>query len=70
MDKTEVVNKANEFLKKAKQYIMFNRVVLFGSYENGTPGEGSDIDIAFFVNDSSENIESTPECHIFINPTF
>ncbi len=57
MDKTEVVNKAIEFSKKARQYIMFNRVVLFGSYVNGKPREDSDIDIAFFVNDLSDNID-------------
>ena len=57
MDKTEVVNKAIEFSKKAQKYLVFNRVVLFGSYVNGKPREDSDIDIAFFVNDLSNDID-------------
>jgi len=57
MDKTEVVNKAFEFSQKAQRFFKFDRVVLFGSYVNGKPREDSDIDIAFFVNELSDNID-------------
>jgi len=57
MDKTEAVNKAFEFSQKAKKYFRFNRVVLFGSYVDGKPRKDSDIDIAFFVNELSDNID-------------
>ena len=57
MDKTEVVNKAKEFSKRAMQFLVFNRAVLFGSYVNGKPREDSDIDIAFFVNDVDDNLD-------------
>lgn len=57
MDKTEAVSKAKEFSNMAKQFLMFNRVVLFGSYVTGKPREDSDIDIAFFVNDTDNKLD-------------
>lgn len=83
MDKAEVINKAIEFSQMAKQFLSFNHAVLFGSYVNGQPREDSDIDIAFFVNDSdlkldyysllislnklARKIDSRIEPHIFSN---
>jgi predicted nucleotidyltransferase len=57
MDKTEALKKAIEFSKKARQFLIFKRAVLFGSYVNGNPREDSDIDIAFFVKNIDDNID-------------
>ena len=57
MDKAEAVNKAIEFSNRAKQFLIFNRAVLFGSYVNGTPRPDSDIDIAFFIKDVDNNLD-------------
>lgn len=57
MDKVEALNKAKEFSNKAKQFLIFNRAVLFGSYVNGTPREDSDIDIAFIIKNDADNFD-------------
>lgn len=57
MDKTEAINKAIEFSNRAKQFLIFNRAVLFGSYATGNPRLDSDIDVAFFVKDKDANLD-------------
>jgi predicted nucleotidyltransferase len=57
LDKAEAINKAIEFSDRAKQFLMFNRAVLFGSYAKGNPRLDSDIDIAFFVKDKDDNLD-------------
>ncbi|MEW6654832.1 MAG: nucleotidyltransferase domain-containing protein, partial [Bacteroidota bacterium] len=57
MDKREVLSKAAEFSKRAESYFSFNKAVLFGSYIDGSPREDSDLDIAFFVDKISEEID-------------
>lgn len=57
MDKTEAINKAIEFSNRAKQFLIFNRAVLFGSYAKGNPRLDSDIDVAFFVKNKDANLD-------------
>lgn len=57
MDKAEVLRKATEFSKKAQNYLVFNKAVLFGSYIYGKPREDSDLDIAFFVDKLNEDAD-------------
>jgi predicted nucleotidyltransferase len=57
LDKAEVLNKAIEFSNRAKQLLIFDRAVLFGSYAKGNPRLDSDIDIAFFVKDNDTKLD-------------
>ncbi|MBU0560693.1 MAG: nucleotidyltransferase domain-containing protein [Bacteroidetes bacterium] len=57
MDKAEAINKAIEFSNRAKQFFIFYRAVMFGSYVKGNTRLESDIDIAFFVNDYNDNLD-------------
>ncbi len=54
MDK-EVIDKVKELAKRAKSFLDFERVVVFGSFSRGEQKEESDIDVAFFVNEISPN---------------
>lgn len=57
MDKREVLRKTAEFSKRAENYLSFSKAFLFGSYVDGKPREDSDLDIAFFVDKISEEID-------------
>ncbi len=46
MDKIEALNYAKEYSKRVKERFEPSKVMMFGSYVNGTPNEDSDIDIA------------------------
>ena len=49
MDKNEAINKARNYLKIIKPLISLKKAYLFGSYQQGTANDESDIDIALFV---------------------
>lgn len=48
MDKT-IIEKVKKYTELVKTYIPLTKVVLYGSYANGTERENSDIDIAIIV---------------------
>jgi predicted nucleotidyltransferase len=48
MDK-ELFEKLRKFSKLAKDVIPFDKMILFGSFANGTSNEDSDIDVALVV---------------------
>ena len=51
LDKAKVREIAIEYSKEVNKLLSPTKVILFGSYANGTPHEESDIDIAVLVND-------------------
>jgi predicted nucleotidyltransferase len=48
MDK-DIIGKIKQLSTEAKKYFEFEKVVLYGSYANGSHNSESDIDVAFFV---------------------
>ena len=46
LDKIEAREIANNYAHSVRQFYNPKQIILFGSYANGTPHEGSDIDIA------------------------
>jgi predicted nucleotidyltransferase len=48
MDK-DIVEKLKKLSLEAKKYFEFDKVILYGSYSNGSNNVESDIDVAFFV---------------------
>jgi len=59
LDKEKVREVANRYVTKVLREFAPNKIVLFGSYVNGTPHEWSDIDVAVLINDFDGNqIES------------
>lgn len=55
MDKNEVINKARNYLKIIEPLISLKKAYLFGSYQQGTANDDSDIDIALFVDRLEED---------------
>jgi len=57
MVRTKVIikNKINEFISILQEYITVDKVILFGSWVKGNPGEFSDIDLAIFSPDFGKN---------------
>jgi predicted nucleotidyltransferase len=51
LDKTTVREIALKFAEEVRKVLNPERIILFGSYVNGTPWEYSDIDIAIVMND-------------------
>jgi predicted nucleotidyltransferase len=51
LDKAAARKIAYEYAEEVKKVLRPDKVVLFGSYVNGTPHEDSDIDIAVLVSD-------------------
>lgn len=54
MDKIEALRKAGEYAGLIRNFILFDKAVLFGSYANGIPESSSDIDVGIFINTLSE----------------
>lgn len=54
MDKEQVVHIAEQYAEVVKQDLPVNKVMLFGSYVNGSPTEDSDIDIAVILDSVKE----------------
>ena len=50
MDKTEAIIKLEKYKKLLSEKIMFEKMILFGSYAKGNQREDSDIDVAIVVN--------------------
>jgi predicted nucleotidyltransferase len=50
MDKGEVIRKLANYKVLVSNYFDVDKVILFGSYANGTANEESDIDVAIIVN--------------------
>ena len=50
LDKTTVREIALKFAEEVKKVLNPEKIILFGSYVNGTPWEYSDIDIAIVMN--------------------
>ena len=51
----EIISKLKKLSNEAEKYFAFDKVVLYGSYSNGTYKVDSDIDVAFFVKEINEN---------------
>jgi len=51
LDKTKVREVAQRYSEKVRENLNPTKIILFGSYVNGTPTEFSDIDIAVIIND-------------------
>jgi len=49
MDKTEVIKKLKKYKKLLSKNMLFDKMVLFGSYATGNNREDSDIDVAVIV---------------------
>ena len=49
MDKTEAIRKLKKYKKLLSKNMLFDQIVLFGSYAKGTNREDSDIDVAIIV---------------------
>ena len=55
LDKTTVREIALKYAEEVKKVLNPEKIILFGSYVNGTPREYSDIDIAVVMNDYQGN---------------
>ncbi|TNF39628.1 MAG: nucleotidyltransferase domain-containing protein [Bacteroidetes bacterium] len=61
MDKNEVINKLIQYKLLLCNNFELEKVILFGSYANGTNVENSDIDVAVIVkNVNSDYFKDTP----------
>ena len=49
MDKAEVINKLKKYKKLLSEHLLFDELILFGSYAKGTSGKDSDMDVAVVV---------------------
>ncbi|MDR0515292.1 MAG: nucleotidyltransferase domain-containing protein [Coriobacteriaceae bacterium] len=56
LDKSTVIRTATNYAEAVKKEFSPDAVILFGSYVNGNPNEGSDIDIAVLFNGFSGDI--------------
>jgi predicted nucleotidyltransferase len=59
MDKEEVITKLVRYRRLLSRYMSFDRMILFGSYAQGTQREDSDVDVAIIVNETEEDYFST-----------
>lgn len=50
MDKSEIINKIQQYRLLLQPYFDIDKMYLFGSYAKGTNREDSDIDVAIVVN--------------------
>ncbi len=50
-NKAIIKNKINKFIETLNEHITVNKVILYGSWANGTPDIFSDIDLAIFSPD-------------------
>jgi len=55
LDKEEVRTIARHYADEVKKVFSPSRVILFGSYVNGTPHEWSDIDVAVLVDNIKDD---------------
>ncbi|MDR1703774.1 MAG: nucleotidyltransferase domain-containing protein [Clostridiales bacterium] len=54
LDKEKARAIAKDYSKEVQKALKPNKVILFGSYVNGTPHEDSDIDIGVFIEGLSD----------------
>jgi predicted nucleotidyltransferase len=50
-DKNVIQGKIEQFIEQVNQHVTVDKVILYGSWVNGTPTEYSDIDLAIFSPD-------------------
>jgi predicted nucleotidyltransferase len=55
LDKATVREVAKKYAEEVNKILSPEKIILFGSYVNGTPWEHSDIDIAIVMNDYQGN---------------
>jgi len=61
MDQNEVIKKLVDYKLLLSNYFVLEKMLLFGSYANGTNRESSDIDVAIVVkNLNSDYFKDTP----------
>ncbi|WP_041605958.1 nucleotidyltransferase domain-containing protein [Halothermothrix orenii] len=53
--KITIRNRINQFINKLQKYVTVDKVILYGSWVNGNPGEFSDIDLAVFSPEFGKN---------------
>jgi len=51
LGKTEVINKLKKYKKLLSEHVIFDELILFGSYARGTASEDSDMDVAVVVDE-------------------
>lgn len=51
----DIIKKLKMLSNEAEKYFAFDKVILYGSYANGTYKVDSDIDVAFFVKEINSN---------------
>jgi len=49
LDKTEVIKKLKKYKKLLSNHLIFDELILFGSYAKGTASKDSDMDVAVVV---------------------
>ena len=54
LDKAKVREIAHDYSNEVRKMLNPTKIILFGSYINGTPHEWSDIDVAVLVKDCKE----------------
>lgn len=59
MDKTEAITKLKKYKKLLSEEMLFEEMILFGSYAKGNQREDSDIDVAIVVNNIQGDYFST-----------
>ncbi len=59
MDKTEVIKKLKEYKKLLSKAMSFDKMILFGSYANGSQSIDSDVDGAIIVDEIEGDFFST-----------
>jgi predicted nucleotidyltransferase len=59
MDKKEAIKKLKKYKEMLSKEMVFDKMILFGSYAQGNPREDSDIDVAIIVNKIQGDFFST-----------
>ena len=59
MDKSEAINKLKEYKKLLSKSMVFDQMILFGSYAKDIADDNSDVDVAIVVDEISDDYFST-----------
>ncbi len=60
----------NRFVKKVTEEFAPDRVILFGSYANGSPSDDSDVDLLVIMQHKKRNVEQALEIDRKIDRSF
>ena len=59
MDKSEIIIKLKQYKKLLSQQMLFDKMILFGSYATGNQKKDSDVDVAIIVDEVKGDYFST-----------